>query len=77
VDRALLVDELQRLCTRRTVLIDALAAAGRPEAAEKLLRPDFGRICREKVTMLTSAYEDDALRAQTFERTAHSSRRWS
>ncbi len=68
VDPALFVDELQRLGTRRTVLIDALAAAERPEEAESLLHPDLGRIYREKVTKLTDAYEDEALRAQVFER---------
>ena len=68
VDPSLFVDELQRLGTRRTVLIEALTAAERPVAAESLLRPDLGRIYREKVTTLTSAYEDDALRAQAFER---------
>ncbi|SDG20822.1 Site-specific DNA recombinase, partial [Sphingomonas carotinifaciens] len=68
VDPSLFVDELQRLGTRRTVLIEALAAAEHPDAAESLLRPDLGRIYCEKVTTLTSAYEDDALRAQAFER---------
>ncbi|WP_150131890.1 hypothetical protein [Sphingomonas carotinifaciens] len=67
-DPALFVDELQRLSTRRTVLIEALTAVERPDAAESLLHPDLSRIYREKVTKLTAAYEDEALRAQAFER---------
>ncbi len=73
VDATVFVDEMKIWTERRKVLLAELELAEQeitetvsPEPG--LLTPDLGRVYREKVEQLTAAFEDEALKAQAFER---------
>ncbi|MFW2830993.1 recombinase family protein [Sphingomonas sp. ID0503] len=68
VNPTLFVDELRQLTERQTRLTAEIAAASTPSSNSDLLHPDLGRIYREKVAKLTKAFEDEALKAEAFER---------
>ncbi|MDQ0836526.1 hypothetical protein [Sphingomonas faeni] len=53
---------------RRQVLLAEQDTAQTASTESQLLRPDLGRLYREKVGQLTAAFQDDALKAQAFER---------
>jgi site-specific DNA recombinase len=67
------VDEMKIWTERRKVLLAEVELAEQdttetvsPEPV--LLTPDLSRVYREKVEQLTAAFEDEALKAQAFER---------
>ncbi len=73
VDATVFVDEMKIWTERRKALLVELELTEQ-ETIETvspeldLLTPDLGRVYREKVEQLTAAFEDDALKAQAFER---------
>jgi len=67
------VDEMRIWTERRKALLAELELTEQETAQmvspePELLNPDLGRVYREKVEQLTAAFEDDALKAQAFER---------
>ena len=73
VDAMVFVEEMKIWTERRKVLLADLELAdqGTTETVSPepvLLTPDLSRVYREKVEQLTAAFEDDALKAQAFER---------
>ncbi len=73
VDATVFVDEMKIWTDRRKALLAELELAEQETAVTvspepELLTPDLGRVYREKVERLTEAFEDDALKAQAFER---------
>ena len=73
VDATVFVDEMKIWTERRKVLLAELELAeqdttGTVSPEPELLTLDLGRVYREKVDQLTAAFEDDALKAQAFDR---------
>ncbi|WP_443024596.1 recombinase family protein [Sphingomonas sp. Leaf343] len=68
VDAAMFVEEMKVWNERRQVLLAEQDVAQTTSTESELLHPDLGRVYREKVGQLTAAFEDDALKAQAFER---------
>lgn len=69
VDPSLFVEELNQLQARLQILEQALSPSEAPSPLmASVLRPDLADIYRSKVSALTSAFEDEALRADAFER---------
>lgn len=68
IDASMFVTELKQLEARRQVIAAELAEDRADANAGALLHPDLSRIYREKVTRLTDAYDDEALKTQAFER---------
>ena len=68
VDPTLFTDELKQLGDRRKRLTADIEATALRVPEPALLHMDLGRVYREKVETLTGAFEDEALRAQAFER---------
>ena len=68
VDAAMFVEDMKVWNERRKVLLAEQDAAQTASTASQLLHPDLGRLYREKVGQLTAAFEDEALKAQAFER---------
>ena len=67
------VDEMKIWTERRKALLAELELTEQETAQTvspepELLTLDLGRVYREKVDQLTAAFEDDALKAQAFER---------
>jgi site-specific DNA recombinase len=73
VDATVFVDEMKIWTERRKGLLAELELAEQ-ETTEtvslepRLLTPDLSQVYREKVEQLTAAFEDEALKAQVFER---------
>ncbi len=68
VDAAMFVEDMKAWNERRKILLAEQNAAQTASTASQLLHPDLGRVYRDKVGQLTAAFEDDALKAQAFER---------
>jgi site-specific DNA recombinase len=68
VDAAMFVEDMKAWNERRKVLLVEQDAAQTASTESQLLHPDLGRLYREKVGQLTAAFQDDALKAQAFER---------
>ena len=68
VDATMFVEEMKVWNERRQVLLAEQDAAQATSTESDLLHPDLGRVYREKVGQLTAAFEDEALKAQAFER---------
>ncbi len=68
VDAAMFVEEMKVWNERRQILLAEQDFAQTTFTESKLLHPDLGRVYREKVGQLTAAFQDDALKAQAFER---------
>ncbi len=73
VDATVFVDEMKIWTERRKVLLAELELAEQDTTQAvshepELLTPDLGRVYREKVEQLTAAFEDEALKAQAFDR---------
>lgn len=66
-DPSLFVEELNRLVKRRQMLVSETVSVAGTDACP-LLHPDISTVYREKVASLTSAFEDEGLQVQTFER---------
>ena len=73
VDAMVFVDEMKIWTERRKALLAELELTEQettetvsPES--ELLTPDLSRVYREKVEQLTAAFEDEALKAQAFDR---------
>ncbi len=68
VDATMFVEEMKVWNEQRQVLLAEQDAAQATSTESDLLHPDLGRVYREKVGQLTAAFEDEALKAQAFER---------
>ncbi|HXH16094.1 MAG TPA: hypothetical protein VNJ10_08160 [Sphingomonas sp.] len=73
MDATVFVDKMKIWTERRKILLaeQDLAEQETTETVSPepgLLTPDLSRVYREKVEQLTTAFEDDALKAQAFER---------
>ncbi|WP_425505624.1 recombinase family protein [Sphingomonas chungangi] len=68
IDASLFVAELKQLETRRQALATELAEQHADANVGALLHPDLSQTYRKKVARLTDAYEEEALKAQAFER---------
>jgi len=73
VDATVFVDEMKIWTERRKALLAELELAeqdttGKVSPEPELLTLDLSRVYRKKVEQLTAAFEDDALKAQAFER---------
>ena len=73
VDATVFVDEMKIWTERRKALLAELELTEQETTQTvspdpELLTPDLGRVYRKKVEQLTAAFEDEALKAQAFER---------
>jgi site-specific DNA recombinase len=68
IDAAMFVEDMKVWNEQRKALLAAEEASAATSRASDLLDQDLGRLYREKVGQLTSAFADEALRAQAFER---------
>ena len=68
VDAAMFVEEMKVWTERRRILLAEQDAAQATSTESELQHPDLGRVYREKVGQLTAALQDEALKAQAFER---------
>ena len=68
VDAVVFVQEMKIWTERRKVLLAEQETTETVSPEPRLLTSDLGRVYREKVEQLTAAFEDDALKAQAFER---------
>ena len=62
------VEDMKVWNERRKVLLAEQDAAQTASTASQLLHTELGRLYRDKVGQLTAAFEDDALKAQAFDR---------
>ena len=68
VDATVFVDEMKIWTERRKALLAELDTTGTVSPEPELLTPDLCRVYRKKVEQLIAAFEDEALKAQAFER---------
>ena len=68
VDASMFVAEMKQWAERRQTLLAEAERASKVPTPTNLLHADLGNTYRQEVGRLTDAFEDDALRAQAFER---------